>query len=178
MKPWIVLTGYRGSGKTTLGRKLASDLSLPFYDQDSLIQKESSRSIQELFNLYGEDYFRDLETRVLFNLPKTPLVLATGGGIVERKENLKYLKANSTVFYLNLCPETLFERRKGKEHDPGRPVLENQEDLKMEIQTIFKRREPFYIQSADYMVKEGNIHSMLQELKDNIKHLGGFHGVQ
>lgn len=107
----IVLIGYRGSGKTTIGRKLAQKLWMDFVDTDEKIVRRAGRTIQEIFAQQGEAAFRDLESAVLAELATHDnQVIATGGGIVLRAENVAALKRAGKVIWLTADPATLLAR--------------------------------------------------------------------
>lgn len=103
----IVLIGMPGSGKTTIGKLLAKELDMSFIDMDDHIQKTEQKSIKELF-AQGESFFRDAETRCAEKLSKlNSYVIAAGGGIVVRKENLDYLKKSSIIVFINRKVEAI-----------------------------------------------------------------------
>src|SRR5690554_3607369 len=98
MKPNIFLIGFMGAGKTTVGRRLAVQADMEFYDLDILIEEETGQSISEIFEQKGESWFRQLETRVLSGAAKgSDKVLATGGAIVLNPVNMEIMKANGIV---------------------------------------------------------------------------------
>lgn len=98
----IVLTGMPASGKSTVGGVLAKRLGRDFYDTDGLVEKEEGMKISEIFEKYGEKYFRDAESRVIKSLEnKTGVVISTGGGSVLREENVRALKSNGKIFFLD-----------------------------------------------------------------------------
>src|SRR5262245_55828499 len=108
----VILIGYRGSGKTSVGRVLGARLAWPFVDADERIVERAGMSIKEIFERHGEEYFRDLERDVVCELcTLTDYVLALGGGAVIREENRKAIKqAGHVVVYLHSDPETLAGR--------------------------------------------------------------------
>lgn len=143
----IVLIGYRGSGKTTLGRLLAQRLLIEFVDCDDLIVAKAGKSIREIFSQDGEKTFRDLETQVLREVLSRPdHVIGLGGGAVVREENRKILSgAGHTVVHLYCQPEELLRRI---QQDPGtsdnRPNLTSLGGGIEEIRTLLSQREPIY----------------------------------
>ena len=89
----IILIGFMGVGKTSVGKKLAKKLEVDFIDTDCEIEKYANRTIPDIFEIYGETYFRGLETKVLKDLiQKDDIVISTGGGIITSKENREILK--------------------------------------------------------------------------------------
>ena len=98
----IVLTGMPGSGKSTIGALLSKELSRPFVDTDELIEEKAGITIPDIFSKFGEEYFRKLESEVIAETSKrTGLVVATGGGAVLKKENVKNLSQNGKIFFLD-----------------------------------------------------------------------------
>jgi shikimate kinase len=142
----VVLIGYRGSGKTTVGRLLAERLGKPFLDCDVLIVKRAGRSIREIFIAEGEEGFRRHETAVIAENAAKDCVIAVGGGAVIREENQRALKdAGHQMVYLRCDTRELLRRIEG---DPGtsdnRPSLTNLGGGIEEIQTVLEQREPIY----------------------------------
>jgi shikimate kinase len=141
----IVLIGYRGSGKTTVGRLLAARLATTFVDCDEVIVTRHGKSIREIFSAEGEEAFRKLETSVIADLAsKTDHVIAVGGGAVLREENRRAL-ADHFVVYLRCDPAVLHKRIKA---DPAtsdnRPNLTDLGGGIEEIEALLRHREPIY----------------------------------
>jgi shikimate kinase len=135
----IVLIGYRCSGKTVVGKILASELGKAFLDTDALIEERSGRSIETMISTKGWDPFRETEKRLVEEVSrKNNLVIATGGGIVMEEENVKNLKQNGWVVWLKGKPEVLKERM-AKE------------------QEVLNAREPFYERAGDLVVDTSNL---------------------
>jgi shikimate kinase len=146
----IILIGYRGGGKTTVGRLLAGRLGWEFADADDHIEASAGKSIAEIFAAEGEAGFRDREAAVLGELCRKPrLVLATGGGAVLRPANRELLRAAGFVVWLNSSPETAWERLRA---DPTtaarRPNLTAAGGLD-EVRALMAAREPLYREAAD-----------------------------
>lgn len=145
----IILIGFMGAGKTVVGQKVAQELGLKFVDADEEIEKTAGVAISEIFSKKGEACFRDLETKVLESLrDSTNLVLATGGGMVLRPENVKMLKQLGSLVLLWAEPSVIFERIINETH---RPLLKVS-DPKVEIAKIINYRQPIYQQAADFVV--------------------------
>ncbi len=148
----IVLIGYRGSGKTTIGRLLAERLGWPFVDSDVFLVERAGRSIKEIFEAGGEEAFRDLETRVVEELSELQNhVIALGGGAVNRPENRAALRAaRHTVVYLKCHAQELHRRI---ESDPktktDRPNLTALGGGLAEIEKLLLEREPIYREIDD-----------------------------
>ena len=153
----IFLTGFMGSGKTTLGAKLASKLSYPFIDLDKKIEEEAGMSIREYFGLYGENTFRELEKKVLQNAayPENA-VIATGGGAPCFFDNMDWMNKNGVTIYLSMSPKALASRlEKGKDE---RPLIKDlsRDELVDFIASKLEQRNPFY-QQAKYILEGSNI---------------------
>lgn len=145
----IILIGFMGAGKSEIGRRLAKELKCNFLDTDELIEKSDGRKIADIFKEEGEDFFRGLETEVLGTLQDYEnFVLATGGGIVLKEENVALLKSMGRVVLLFAEPEVIYARVKSKTH---RPLLQVA-DPEAEIRKILSYRDPFYIKAADFKV--------------------------
>lgn len=152
----IILIGFMGSGKTTLGKKLANRLGIPFYDSDEEIEKGVLLSVGEIFANYGEARFREIETEFLEDFIKNEedFVLATGGGMPCFHHNMELLNKMGTTFYLERSPKELAHRLKNaKAH---RPLLSgmNEEDLLHFIEDRIAEREDYYKQSAFILSRE------------------------
>lgn len=142
-----------GAGKTTVGLELSKALTTyKLIDIDSEIEKMANLKISEIFEKFGEEHFRQMETDFLGEICKNnKQILATGGGIFEREENRNLLKSCGTVYYLKASAETLFNRIKNQTH---RPLLKN--DFGAEnIKSILEKRESNY-SKADIIIDTEN----------------------
>ena len=142
----VVLIGYRGSGKTTVGRLLAERLGKSFVDCDVMIVKKAGRSIREIFLAEGEEEFRKIEMSVIAESATTDCVIAVGGGAVLRDENQRALKnGGHRMVYLRCESRELLRRI---EADPGtsdnRPSLTKLGGGIEEIEALLEQREPIY----------------------------------
>jgi shikimate kinase len=145
----IVLIGFMGVGKTAVGQQLARDLGYNYLDTDELIEQTEKSSVTEIFARDGEAHFRDLETEVLRTLQDYDgFVLATGGGMVLREENVALLKKLGPVVLLWADPVDIYERVKKETH---RPLLRVADPL-AEIKKRLADREPHYRRAADETV--------------------------
>lgn len=158
----IVLLGMMGSGKSTVGRALATRLNVPFRDTDQLLEYRLGRHIPQIFQLYGEDAFRSHETSVLRGLEPLDSVTATGGGIVLREENWPELRRLGTTVFLNAYPEVLIKRL--DQSSRKRPLLA-QDDWESKLRELLAKRLPLY-QQADITVdvKDEEIESVVEEI--------------
>lgn len=150
MKGNLILIGFMGTGKTSLGKLLATKLGRGFIDLDDKIEHEANMSIPKIFEVYGEKYFRELEKSAVRDVcTKKNLVIATGGGTVKDSENLRLLKDSGVLVCLTCKPEEIFNRteRRGE-----RPILDGAGNERLEtIKKLLAEREKFYLQ-ADYTV--------------------------
>ena len=137
----IFLIGFMGTGKTTVGKKLAKRLNYEFVDLDHEIVASEGREIPEIFAQEGESYFRDVETKITKKIAyRDNQVVATGGGVVTREENVKCLKENGTVVLLTAKPEEILKRTSG---DDYRPLLEVEDPL-AKIKGLLEERKEVY----------------------------------
>jgi shikimate kinase len=141
----IILIGYMGAGKTTVGKALAAELGVPFYDLDWFITTRYRRSVPEIFAERGEEGFRDLERRMLHEAAEfEDIVLSCGGGTPCFFDNMEYMNSLADTIYLKATPEVLaMHLRMGK---GKRPLLEGKspEELEETVRQMLVDREPFY----------------------------------
>lgn len=154
MTAHVVLVGLMGTGKTTVGRALATRLGRPFFDSDALVEHQTGRTVRELFDDGGEPAFRDLETEVLARalaVPE-PSVIAAAGGVVIRPANRAALaRADAHVVWLQARPATLLARVSGAGH---RPLLDD--DPAGVLERMAAERAAWYAEVADQaLVVEG-----------------------
>lgn len=151
----IILIGFMGCGKSSIGRYLEKKKSYTLIDTDDYIEKHQGRSINDIFAVEGEEYFRNLETqciRELIDKADNNLVIAVGGGLPMRSENQTLLKELGKVVYLRATENTLVDRLTG---DSKRPLLKGG-DLRTKISDLFAKREATYIELADAIVDTDN----------------------
>jgi len=145
----IILIGFMGTGKTTVGRRLARRLGREFLDTDSEIERVAGKTIPQIFAQDGEVRFRSEERLVVQKLSSQEnLVIATGGGIVLNPDNVADLKHNGILICLAASPEVIYERVKGKKN---RPLLNRVNNLLEHIKEMLEKRKPFY-QVADCVI--------------------------
>ena len=143
----IALLGYRGSGKSTIGKRLADRLWQPFVDTDELVVRKAGMSIREIFDKQGEPAFRDLESQVVAEVSAlAEHVIALGGGAVLREENRKVLKeAGLKLIYLRCEPDELLKRIQADPASPdARPDLTDLGGGIAEVRKVLAEREPIY----------------------------------
>ncbi len=142
-----------GAGKSTIGRLLASKLNFAFVDTDQIIEDRTGADIPWIFDVEGEDGFRDRETSALTDaMDLTHTVIATGGGIVERETNRLLLKKSPLVVYLTATIEQLVQRTS---RDKKRPLLQV-DDPKSKIIELFESRDPLYQEVATHTLMTDN----------------------
>ncbi len=140
----IVLTGMPASGKTTVGKIVASKLGREFVDTDDLIVEKAGMQITEIFEKYGEEHFRNIETEVIKEVSlRGGIVIATGGGAILKEENIIALKQNGTVFFLDRDVKDLIPTE-------DRPTASNRE----QILKRYEERYPIYKGTADYIISD------------------------
>ncbi|MCM1039252.1 MAG: shikimate kinase [Ruminococcus sp.] len=146
----IILIGFMGSGKSTVGIKLSYRLRRAMEDTDKLIEKEEGRTISEIFATDGEAYFRNLETECLKKLLRTEThkIISAGGGLPIREENHALLRKLGTVIYLRAKAETIYERVK---HDTSRPLLQG-DDPQGKIRRLMSERTEIYEKTSDIII--------------------------
>ena len=148
----LSLVAMPGGGKSTVGRHLARQLGMSFFDSDAEIERRIGCPIREFFEREGEDRFRDIEEQLIAELAARPgCVLATGGGAVLRAANRAALHAHTTVLYLHSTPEELFRRLR---HDTHRPLLQVPDPLR-KLRELFAARDPLYRATAHFVIETG-----------------------
>ena len=143
----IVLVGFRGTGKTEIGKRIALLRNEPFIDTDTLIEQRTGRSIPDIFHEDGEKRFRDIEREVIASLPLSDVVISTGGGVVADPVNMEHLRAGSACVLLTANLETIEQRLTKKPRPPltGLPLNE-------EIAEMIDRRRQQYHAAADFCI--------------------------
>ncbi len=146
----IILIGFMGCGKTTVGRSLSERLGYELIDIDSYIEEQQGRSINQIFDEDGEAYFRQLETDTLKKLNQitSHAVISTGGGLPMREENVEELRKLGTVVYLDVKPEEVIRRLAG---DDTRPLLQG-DDVERKVHDLMGQRQMVYESAADQIV--------------------------
>lgn len=132
-----------GAGKTTIGQLLGQITGLPVIDTDITIVEQEKRTINTIFNQHGEEYFRNVESRVLRQVVSENAVITTGGGIILRAENRQLLKETGSTFFLECEPNVVVERLA---EDDTRPLLKNKSLA--EITQMYHNRLPLYKECA------------------------------
>jgi len=156
----LVLVGLMGVGKSTIGRRLAARLALPFVDADDEIERAAGMSIQEIFDTYGEAQFRDGERRVIARLiDGTPKVIATGGGAFVNDDTRRLILDKATAIWLDANIEILVERVSRRD---GRPLLKDRDPREVLTQ-LASKRAPFYAQAPIRIMSSDSPHDATVE---------------
>lgn len=149
----IMLIGFMGAGKSTVSAYLSHLLEMEEVDTDQLIVEKEGMSIPQIFENYGEEYFRNCESNTLIELQKKKqLIVSCGGGIVLRDENVQHMKKHGRIVLLTANPETTLERVKDSTE---RPILNNNMNTKFIAELMEKRRD-IYLAAADIIVPTDN----------------------
>lgn len=155
MKKNIVLTGFMGTGKSVAGKKLAALLDMEFVDTDSIIEEKEGTSIVRIFQVKGEEYFRDVESEVIAEASmKEGCVIAAGGGAVTREKNIENLKKKGVVICLTAEPSVIICRTLPAK---DRPLLLKSRDALSTVRRMMKDRQACYAR-ADYTI-DTSLHS-------------------
>ncbi|MBI4432818.1 MAG: shikimate kinase [Candidatus Omnitrophica bacterium] len=152
VKKNIVLIGFMGTGKTSVGKILARELKRPLIDIDHRIEETEKRKIAAIFEKEGEAYFRAIEKKAVTEAAaREGIVITTGGGVVLDPDNMAALKKNGTVIALMATPETIVQRVKDSAH---RPLLKG-EDLPGRVNDLLEKRKAQYAQADLKMDTDG-----------------------
>ncbi|UJS18151.1 MAG: shikimate kinase [Candidatus Jettenia sp.] len=148
----IILIGFRGTGKTTIGRILAQRLGKVFIDADEYLEQREKRTIRNIFTEGGEDLFRDIEVRIIEELCRlNDTIIATGGGVILREENVRRLKRNGIVILLEADVNTIYKRiYENIQTQQKRPNLTNLNGYQ-EIEYLLAYRRSLYDKAADFV---------------------------
>ncbi len=156
------MTGMMGTGKTVVGKKLAQKLNMKYISTDEMIEKDVGMSIPKIFKRKGEPYFRDVETKAIKCVAMLDnYVIDTGGGVVQRNENMEELERNGAIICLTASPEVILGRTRKTNY---RPLL-NVDNPVSAIKKLLKKRERFY-KRCSRMIDTSN--KGIQEVVDEI----------
>jgi shikimate kinase len=162
----VFLIGFMGSGKTTIGKKLAKKLSLEFIDLDAEVEKKEGRTIGQIFDLFGEDYFRTKEHEILLEQSSNNnILIACGGGTPCFFDHMQMMNNKGITVYLKFSPEALYSRLENAK--TKRPLLKNMDEINMKlyIKNKLEEREQIYLQAK--IITEG-LQMKLDILQKNI----------
>ena len=160
--PNIILVGFMGTGKTSVGRRLSHRLEMTYVDTDDIIEKTTGLCITDIFVQQGESFFRELESKAVHHVSGLDkYVISTGGGVVLRTENLDMLKRNGVVFCLSATSKEIWARVKNETH---RPLLRAPDPVE-KIREMLKAREAYYA-LADYTIQTDGV--PIEQVTDEI----------
>lgn len=146
----VFLVGFMGAGKTTIASELERKLEMNRVEMDEMIVQKQGMSISEIFDEYGETYFRNLESNCLIELQKVKQsIVSCGGGVVMRADNAEHMKKNGRVVLLKASPATILERVKDSDE---RPILNNNMNVEF-IEQLLNKRKDRYNASADVVIE-------------------------
>jgi len=146
----IVLIGYRGTGKTVVGELLSNQLDMPCMGMDAQIVKKAGMSIPEIVEKVGWPGFRDIESEVVRELAgRDNIIIDTGGGVIERPENIEALKINSRIFWLRASVDAIVSRI---QEGTQRPALTDGKTFTEEVAEVLERRTPKYKSAAQFEI--------------------------
>ncbi|HLQ98460.1 MAG TPA: shikimate kinase [Candidatus Dormibacteraeota bacterium] len=159
----IYLIGFMGSGKSTIGVRLADKLGKSYVDTDEFIVNTSQQKIADIFKNFGEDTFRNYETKAIKEVSNYEVV-STGGGIVEKSDNLQIMKNNGLIVYLHASFDEISNRL---EKDQTRPLWKSNDEEKLKL---YRRRLSMYKQYADHIVHTDGktVDDIIQEIENYI----------
>lgn len=144
----IVLCGFMGCGKTTVGRRLAAITGRNFIDTDAYIEKKAGLTVSEIFSKYSEAHFRELEHKYVLEIARNSnCIIATGGGTVLDESNVLALKNNGKIFFIDVPFDEIFSRISNS----NRPLVKGLSKDKLEI--LFEARRSAYLDCADFVVE-------------------------
>jgi len=145
-----VLIGMRGSGKTTVGKILAKALKCSFWETDKEIEDRLKMTVKDIIKKKGLHFFRDAESRVVMSIAKKDnCVIATGGGVIEKENNIVLLKKQGIIIYLKTIPETAAARLIG---DTKRPILTEASSMAEDLENLYLKRKEIYEKWSDMTV--------------------------
>lgn len=165
----IVIIGFMGSGKTRVGKRLSQDLGVPFIDVDKVVTAKMNMSMKEIFQRFGEPFYRALETMTIKELAgdKERKVVSLGSGVPLLEQNQKYLKDLGTVIYIKGSYETL---RKRLENSSSNPFLDD-EDQGEKLKKLIRQRDPVYAKYGDIEVVTGvkPFEGLIKEIEEKLE---------
>jgi shikimate kinase len=170
----IVLIGFRGTGKSTVGKLLANRLKRDYVDTDEYIESTTGKTIKDIFEEEGEEGFRKTEVETVAKLGKMDnKIIAAGGGVVLKDENVKNLKSNGFLILLEATPEIIYNRlTQDEKTTQQRPSLTNK-NLFDEIKHLIDKRQQFYENAADYTINTSYVscEDIVEEIITTIRSL-------
>ncbi len=147
----VYLIGYMGCGKSAIGKRLSFATKMPYYDMDTEIVRMTGLTIPQIFEMYGEERFREMETEFLRTFRDEFCIIATGGGVAMRKENREIMRKTGLVFFLNAPFRDIWRRIST---DRNRPIV--QRSTRSDLEQLFNNRKPQYLHGAHFKVETEN----------------------
>ena len=145
----LFFIGFMGCGKSTMGRLLSEKKGMELIEMDETIEAEAGMSINEIFEKYGEEHFRDLESQLIARIgEKGGAVVSCGGGAILRPQNVEEMKKNGKVIYFSATPETIYKRVR---NSTNRPLLNGNMNVEY-ISSLMEKRLPRYLAAADITI--------------------------
>ncbi len=169
MKFNVILIGFMGSGKSTIGKQLAKDLDMTFLDMDTIIQRNVDMTIHEIFTQKGESFFRNEERELSEKISSLKnLIVATGGGIVLQPENMEWLSKTGVIFYIKCDFDTIVQRIKAQKN---RPLFSSNLE---QFKDLFHSREHLYKKYTNQIVdvNKKSVKTLVDEIMQKIKIMG------
>ncbi|WP_416827209.1 shikimate kinase [Ectobacillus polymachus] len=159
----LYITGFMGSGKTTIGKELGLRWNMPVIDTDEEIERKTGKQITAIFHDEGEEVFRDYESNMLQSLPCENVIITTGGGIIGREQNRKWMKEHGIVLYLYCDLSHIVKRLEG---DTSRPLFKNTEAFS----ALYKMRQKWYEEATVTVdTTDKDVQSILNEIEMRLK---------
>ncbi len=159
----IVLLGFMGTGKTAIGKQLSALLEMELVDLDQLLEARMNMSINQIFEIYGEPYFRRLESELVKEISVGEnIIISCGGGVILREDNIQNLKRKGRILWLRAQPETIYQRL---QEDNTRPLLKGKVTISY-INALLTERWPRYQAASDFSVDTD--HGTIEEISDKI----------
>lgn len=173
----IILIGYMGAGKTTVGHQLAASLGVSFYDLDWYIQMRFHRTVEQLFEERGEEGFREIERNMLHEVAEfEDVIIACGGGTPCYFDNIEYMNEKGTTVFLNASLEALMRRLSTAKAKSKRPIIadKNNDELAQFITEALEKRMPYYSKAklnfdSSYLEDGVQIHDSVESLSKMLK---------
>lgn len=149
----IYLIGFMGCGKSSVAKVLRTKFGLEYIDTDKEIMRKLNMTVSDIFDKYGEDYFRNIESQILETISTSEIyqVISCGGGTILNTENVQIMKNTGKIIWLDCKTEIIYERVM---RNSNRPIIKNIKSLE-ELEALIKNRIPYYKDICDYRIEEG-----------------------
>lgn len=164
----IMLIGFMGVGKSTVSKELSKKFDMPEIDMDKVIVDRENKSINDIFEEKGEEYFRKVETGCLIDIQKNKgFIVSCGGGVVVKDENIKHMKDGGVILFLTARPDTIYNRVKD---DDSRPILKGNKNIEF-IEQLMNKRKDRYLAVSDIIIStdDKTIKEIVDEITDKLE---------